>query len=150
MRINTDESVLVGGSVIPTYRGQLVVYTSIRRSMGEAECYEPSSLITSIHKGVPFLTDADVRDKSAELVLNLDEGTKEFYAYFVVSVRVRVRVRCFFLPCEHQMFDSSLWYSLQKIYIIQRSYNCSLKYNNKRIVISNIPFKVIHSTCGIK
>ena len=70
--------------------------TSIRRSMGEAECYEPSSLITSIHKGVPFLTDADVKDKSAELVLNLDEGTKEFYAYFVVSVRVRVRVRCFF------------------------------------------------------
>jgi hypothetical protein len=53
--------------------------------MEDAQCYEPSSLITSIHERVPFLTDAGSEDNSAELVLKLDESTKEFYDIFVVS-----------------------------------------------------------------
>ena len=53
--------------------------------MGDLQCYEPSSLITSIHERVPFLTDAGSEDNSAELVLKLDESTKEFYDIFVVS-----------------------------------------------------------------
>ena len=53
--------------------------------MGDGECYEPSSLITSIHRNVPFLTDAGSVDKSADLVLDLGDGTRAFYDYFVVS-----------------------------------------------------------------
>lgn len=52
--------------------------------MGEMPCYEPSSLIQSIHKGVPFLTDREPGDSSSELVLNLGNGTGGFYDYFVV------------------------------------------------------------------
>ena len=52
--------------------------------MAEVQCYEPSLLITSIHEGVPFLTDADSENNSADLVLKLDESTKEFYDHFVV------------------------------------------------------------------
>ena len=60
-----------------------------QKSMEEVRCYEPSSLITDVQKGVPFLTDAG--DKSAELVLNLDEGTNEFYDHFVV-IRSRMHI----------------------------------------------------------
>ena len=52
--------------------------------MGDSPCYEPSSLISSIHKNVPFLTDKEPGDESAELVLNLGDGTRAFYDYFVV------------------------------------------------------------------
>ena len=57
--------------------------------MAEAQCFEPSSLLVTIHKNVPFLTGGD-RDNSADVVLNLDEGTREFYDYFVVSARFQI------------------------------------------------------------
>lgn len=57
--------------------------------MAEAQCFEPSSLLVTIHKNVPFLTGGD-KDNSADVVLNLDEGTREFYDYFVVSARFQV------------------------------------------------------------
>ena len=57
-------------------------------AMAETSCYEPSSLIASIHKGVPFLTDADHDDQSAELVLHLSDGTSAFYDNFVVNIAV--------------------------------------------------------------
>ena len=57
---------------------------SAGETMGEMPCYEPSSLIQSIHKGVPFLTDREPGDSSSELVLNLGNGTRAFYDYFVV------------------------------------------------------------------
>ena len=53
--------------------------------MGEIRCYEPSSLIESIHKNVPFLTDREPGESSSELVLSLGDGTRAFYDYFVVS-----------------------------------------------------------------
>lgn len=49
------------------------------------ECYKPSSLITNIHRDVPFLTDAKPGNQSVELVLHLGDDTKEYYDYFVVS-----------------------------------------------------------------
>ena len=55
--------------------------------MGEIPCYEPSSLIQSIHKNVPFLTDREPGDSSSELVLSLGDGTRAFYDYFVVRLR---------------------------------------------------------------
>lgn len=57
--------------------------------MAEAQCFEPSSLLVTIHKNVPFLTDGD-ENSSTDVVLNLDEGTREFYDYFVVSARLQI------------------------------------------------------------
>ena len=62
----------------------LLIAHLVVSEMAEVQCYEPSLLITSTHEGVPFLTDADSENNSADLVLKLDESTKEFYDHFVV------------------------------------------------------------------
>ena len=55
-----------------------------RRIMDGTQCYEPSSLLVSVHTQLPFLTDVGDSDKTVDLVLNLGENTREFYDYFVV------------------------------------------------------------------
>ena len=62
--------------------------------MGEVQCYEPSSLIESIHKTVPFLTDGKPGDSSADLVVNLGDGTRAFYDYFVVRMTAVFDISC--------------------------------------------------------
>lgn len=57
--------------------------------MAEAQCFEPSSLLATIHKNVPFLTSGD-RDEPVDVVLNLEEGTQDFYDYFVVSAYLQI------------------------------------------------------------
>ena len=53
--------------------------------MDELKCYEPTSLIANLHKNVPFLTNSGSRERTTELILNLDEIKEEYYDNFEVS-----------------------------------------------------------------
>ena len=54
--------------------------------MDELKCYEPTSLIANLHKNVPFLTNSGSRERTTELILNLDEIKEEYYDNFEVSI----------------------------------------------------------------
>ena len=70
--------------------------------MNGTQCYQPSSLLVSVHTQLPFLTDVGDRDKTVDLVLNLGENTREFYDYFVVRA-AESTILCIFIKVLYKL-----------------------------------------------